>query len=131
MFANGARYRTAQLYLKEFETSDHLPTQKLMMVRIVVELIASTEDLAMWLVAIHERNAKNPRYKDIMQKILNVFIKEDGDKPAKSQSEATKILKNFKRIKTADGLLKKLKLPSVKIIAKEKRAQRTRLVRGY
>jgi hypothetical protein len=111
-FASGARYRTAQIYLKELETSDHLPTQKLMMARIVQEVIASTEDLAMWLVAIHERNAKNPRYKDIMQKILTV--KQDRDN--------TKILKGFKRIKTADGLLKKLNLPSVNVIAKEKKS---------
>src|SRR5438270_5440661 len=114
-FAKGARYRTAQLYLKEFETSDHLPTQKLMMVRIVVELIASTEDLAMWLVAIHERNKKNPSSKDIFVRVLNVFIRENGNKPKKKANlkevkkpDPSEILQSFERIKTARGLLRKL-----------------------
>jgi hypothetical protein len=78
IFASQTRYQTAIVYLEELKRADKPNNQKLMMVGIIHELVASTEDLAMWLVAISNRNDGDKRYRDIWERLLNTFIKE-GD----------------------------------------------------
>jgi hypothetical protein len=113
IFASQTRYQTAVVYLEELKRVDKPNNQKLMMVGIIHELVASTEDLAMWLVAISNRNDGDKRYRDIWERLLNTFIK-DGD-----QSDTSKILKSFKRVRTPQGLLRKLDLPKVTALVDE------------
>lgn len=107
IFASQARYQIAVVYLEELKRVDKPNNQKLMMVGIIHELVASTEDLAMWLVAISSRNDGDKRYRDVWERLLDTFIKEG------EQSDTSKILKSFRRVKTPQGLLRKLDLPTV------------------
>jgi len=113
IFASQTRYQTAVVYLGELKRVNKPNNQKLMMVGIIHELVASTEDLAMWLVTISNRNDGDKRYRDIWERLLNTFIK-DGD-----QSDTSKIFKNFRRVKTPQGLLRKLDLPTVAALVDE------------
>lgn len=113
LFAAQARYQTCLIYIDELKKTTVTNKQKLMMLKIIYELVASTEDLSMWLVAISKRNDRDKRYRDIWERILNVFIKENG------QDETTEILKSYKRIKTIKGLLKKMDMPTVETLVKE------------
>jgi len=110
IFASQARYQTAMVYLEELKRVDKPNNQKLMMAGIIHELVAATEDLAMWLVAISTRNDGDKRYRDIWERLLSTVITE---------SNTDKVLKSFKRVRTPKGLLKKLDLPSVDVLAQE------------
>lgn len=110
IFAGQARYQTAMVYLEELKRVDKANNQKLMMAGIIHELVAATEDLAMWLVAISTRNDGDKRYRDIWERLLSTVITE---------SNADKVLKSFKRVRVPKSLLKKLDLPRVDVLAQE------------
>src|SRR5579864_7783406 len=97
-FANHIRYNTAYVLLNELKSTKNVELQKLLMLRIIEELIASTEDLAMWLVALHSRNDGDRKYRDEWERILALEI---------TQEQSSKTLMSFKRLKTTKGFLKK------------------------
>lgn len=115
-FAAYIRYRTASvLYNRLEETSDSLEKRSLML-RIIEELAASTEDLTMWLVAVIGRNDGDDRFKTEWERLLTIRVNEDDKKnPTNPQF----ILSNFIRLRTTKGFLKKLDFPSLEHISKE------------
>lgn len=61
-FACYIRYRTANVYFNQLVSSKDSKERRAMMLRIIEELTASTEDLSMWLIAVKERNNGDKRY---------------------------------------------------------------------
>lgn len=101
------RLVTAQNYLKIIDISTDFTEQKIMMLRILEELISSTEDLTMWLAAISERNIVDKKYRDEWEYLLVTEATDD---------RIVKILRTHSRIKTGKGLLKRFKTPPFKRI---------------
>lgn len=101
------RQITSQVYLTTLLTSSDKQVKKVMMVRIAEELVSSTEDLAMWLAAMGSRMVQNKRYRDEWEYLLGCKVNDES---------VSKVLREFARCKTADGLLKKFKLPPTSIL---------------
>ena len=80
-----------------------------MMLRIIEELTASTEDLSMWLLAVMQRNDGDKRYRDEWERLLKIEIGSD---------ESRKVIDKFMRLRTLGGFLEKLDFPSVRQITK-------------
>lgn len=106
-FGFSIRLITAKSYLEKFQSSMDPKVQKSMMLRITEELIASTEDLTMWLSASMEREKQVKKYRDIWEFLLQCEADDE---------DMIKILKKVARIRTSGGLLKRLKLPPMKEI---------------
>lgn len=102
-FACHIRSKTVQVYLEKIHSSDDKRLQIGLMVRIVEELVNSTEDLSMWLLAIASRNDGNKKYRDIWERILSVDIKSDP------KDVTYKTLVRFGKAKTA-AVIDQLKL---------------------
>lgn len=103
-FACRVRYITSNTLLSQLKVSTNPEEQKALMLRIVEDLVTSTEDLAMWLVTIHARNDGNRRYQNEWERLLMLEI---------TQEQSRKILLSYKRIKTVKGFLKKLDFPTI------------------
>lgn len=112
IYAAEARYHTANIYLRELESVSNSNTQKLMMIRIIEELAAATEDLSMWLVAVSERNEIKNKKLDLWEILLLTFIREN------EEDYTSKNLNKFLILKKPKALLKKLDLFSIDILAK-------------
>ncbi|TSC88200.1 MAG: hypothetical protein G01um10145_909 [Microgenomates group bacterium Gr01-1014_5] len=106
-FASKVRYISAKTLLQELKSTQSIEVKKSLMLRIIEDLVSSTEDLAMWFVTIHSRNDGNKRFRDDWERILATHIRETNE-------EATKILLGYTRIKTTDGFLKKMDFPKSK-----------------
>ena len=78
------------------------------MLRIIEELVASTEDLAMWLIALHNRNEPDSLFRDEWERLLMLEI---------NSNKSSKILLSFRRLKTTDGFLKKMNFPSLHLLS--------------
>lgn len=103
-FANHIRFNTSEVILAQLKGTKDIELQKTLMLRIVEELVASTEDLAMWLITLHDRNDGDSRFRDEWERILVLEI---------SQDKPSKILLSFKRLKTTNGFLKKMDFPNL------------------
>lgn len=55
-FAYKVRHQTAKTFLERLRQSSNEDERRVMMLKIVEELIASTEDLAMWYLAVKRRS---------------------------------------------------------------------------
>ncbi len=104
-FASKIRYLSAKTLFQELKSVSDAEVKKSLMLRIIEDLVSSTEDLAMWLVTIHSRNDKDKRYRDEWERLLSTYI---------NQEESTKVLSKYARIKTISGFLKKMSFPTVK-----------------
>lgn len=107
-FGFKVRIITAQTFLNTLLESKDIEIKKIMMLRLVEELISSTEDLAMWLAAVEQRENSDKKRRDIWEYLMlcqanDVFVKNT--------------LKSVSRVKTGKGLLKKLRLPPVDELA--------------
>lgn len=109
-FACYARSITSKILLENLKQTIELNVKKVLMLRIVEELIASTEDLAMWLVTISQRNDGDKRYRDIWERFLCVDVDE---------SKTKEVLIEFKKLGSSASLLDKLDLPSIPILLKK------------
>lgn len=101
-FGFKVRITTAKTYLNTLQQNPDTEVKKIMMLRLIEELISSTEDLAMWLAAVEQRENPDKKRRDIWEYLLlcqanDAFVKD--------------ILKSVSRVKTGKGLLKKLSLP--------------------
>lgn len=105
-FAGRIRYYTAETLLKELESTTDIEKKKLLMLRIVEDLVSSTEDLAMWLIAIHSRNDKNKKYQSEWERLLDKELQIN-------EEQSRKILSSYARLKTVKGFLKKMDFPTI------------------
>lgn len=104
-FAWNVRLISAKSYLASFKTSQDEQEKKVMMLRITDELISSTEDLAMWIAAIESRKNPTKQFRDVWEFMLQVRATDD---------QIAQTLNEIARVRTALGLIKKLKLASIK-----------------
>lgn len=109
-FACKARSKTAEILFRELESSSDNELKKLLMLRIVEDLVSSTEDLAMWLIAIHARNDKDRKFRDEWERLLSIEI---------NQEQSRKVLQEYARLKTVKGFLKKMDFPTVNQLVKK------------
>jgi hypothetical protein len=109
-FANHIRYITSEALFAELKESQNVEFQKTLMLRLIEELVASTEDLAMWLVALYSRHDENRKYRDEWERILSLEI---------TQQDSTKLFYDFKKVKTTKGFLKKMDFPSIEQLSKK------------
>lgn len=103
-FACLVRYRTATVLLANLKSSQDQEDKKVMMLRIIEDLVASTEDLAMWLITINDRNKTDKKFRDEWERLLIRRIETE---------ESKKILQTYKRIKSVKGFLRKMDFPNV------------------
>lgn len=113
-FGSQLKYRTAQLYLWELKrlNEEHPNESKLdqclMMANIMDCYIAQTEDLMMFVYAMH--NTQN-NYQNLREILLRTFIKGNND-------DATqKFYNELKQINNKAKLINYLGLPSIDILA--------------
>lgn len=106
-FGFSVRLITAQTYLEKFSSSLDSKVKKSIMLRITEELIASTEDLTMWLSGTMERRKQSRKYRDIWEFLLQCEADDE---------DIVKILRQVARTRTSKGLIKKLQLPPLKEI---------------
>src|SRR3989344_430275 len=107
-FANHIRYNTADTLLAQLKETTNPELRKTLMLRIVEEVVASTEDLGMWLLALHKRNDGDKRFRDEWERLLMLEI---------TQQQSLDILLSYRRIKTVKGFLKKMDFPSLNQLA--------------
>lgn len=108
-FACYVRYRTARVLYNQLTSSSDSKEKLSMMLMIIEELTASTEDLAMWLLAVMQRNDGDKLFRDEWERLLEIEI---------SSRESKKVIDKFIRLRTLGGFLGKLDFPSIKQITK-------------
>ncbi len=101
-FGFKVRILTARSYLNTMLTNSDPQIKKVMMLRIIEELISSTEDLAMWLAAVDQRERSDKRRRDVWEYLLLCQANDEFVK---------RILQSVSKVKTGKGLLRKLNLP--------------------
>lgn len=102
------RTLTAKTYLEKMTNTSEDQEKKVMILRITEELISSTEDLAMWIGAMQTRGNPTKAYKDVWEYMLLGRA---------SDEQIVTILKDVARAKTANGVIRKLRLASIDKIA--------------
>jgi hypothetical protein len=100
-FAWEVRLITAKIFITKFQQSNDDSEKKVMMLRIVEELISSTEDLAMWIAATEARQRPTKKYRDVWEYLLQIEATDD---------QIVHILNDAARARTANGLARKLNL---------------------
>lgn len=108
-FGRKVRILTAQTYLEKLQLTQDVSEKKVMMLRITEELIASSEDLTMWLAGLKQKEAFNNNIDNIWDYLLVTSATEE-------QIEGE--LKNLARARTGMGLYKKFNLPSIDYLAR-------------
>lgn len=106
-FGSQVRIHTAKLYLETLKQTRDEVLKKVMMLRITEELISSTEDLALWVYAVREKESPTKRYRDIWELLLGAKV---GDLDVKSA------FRSVSRVRTVDGLMKKLNFTRLEIL---------------
>lgn len=115
IFALQARYQTSLVYWEELQKEDlKHNNRKLMMLKILEEFVSSTEDLAMWLIAIskHNDSGKFGLLDQLLMADVPTKLKTSKKNKNKHRDEVVTILQGFNRVWTPNGLLKKLNLVS-------------------
>lgn len=116
IFALQARYQTSLVYWEELQKEDlKHNNRKLMMLKILEEFVSSTEDLAMWLIAIskHNDSGKFGLLDQLLMADVPTKLKTSKKNKNKHRDEVVKILQGFNRVSTPNGLLRKLHLVSI------------------
>ncbi len=113
-FASKIRYITSDTLLRELKSTSSAEIKKTLMLRIVEDLVSSTEDLAMWLITIHSRNDGNKKFRDEWERLLFTQV---------NQEQSRKILSDYSRIKTINGFLKKMNFPTIKQLKEKLRTE--------
>ncbi len=108
-FACYIRYKTANVLCNQLENSRDLNEQRALMLRIVEELAAQTDDLSMWLQAIMQRNDGDKKYRDEWERLLSIRT---------NHSDSKKVIDSFRRVRSLGGFLRKLDFPPISQIAK-------------
>ena len=107
-FANHVRYRTAEVLLAHLKTVTNPELQKALMLKIIEEVVASTEDLALWLIVLDKRNDGDKKYREEWERLLCYEI---------TQPDLLNVLLNYNRPKTVNGFLEKLDFPPLDQLA--------------
>jgi len=107
-FAWKVRIVTAHTYLEKLVSTSDEQVKKVLILRITEELISSTEDLAMWIGATQTRSNPTKAYGDVWEYMLL---------GSATNRQIVEILKDIARVKTANGLIKKLHLAPIEKIA--------------
>lgn len=109
-FSCSVRETTASVYLDVLKHSPDENTRKAMILRIMEEFMASSEDLTMWLSAVYERNNLPAKYRDIEEYLLDCRA---GDQSVKDT------LCKLSKIRTTGGLIRKLNFPPLTVLSSE------------
>lgn len=118
-FGFKVRIVTAKSHLDTLLTSSDPQIKKIMMLRLIEELVSSTEDLAMWLVAVDQRERSDKRRRDIWEYLL---LCQANDQLVKQTFQS------LSKVKTSKGLLKKLHLPPLKALVEAGKLDETRII---
>lgn len=118
-FGYKVRTITASSFLKTLIENDDPDVKKAMMLRIVEEQVASSEDLAMWIAAVKNKDKADKKRRDVWEYLLLCQVNETLEKEA---------LNSVSRARTIKGLLSKFGLPPLKDLAQGSKLNEEQLV---